>query len=242
MLNLFYIIVATLVVSALSFIGVITLGLKEARLHRLISWLVAFAAGALMGGALLHLLPEAIQENNQAFAWVLAGFAIFFLLEQFIHWHHCHDTECDYREATNYLIIIADGAHNFLDGVAIGAAFLINFHLGFITTLAVAAHEIPQELGDFAVLVHGGWNKVKALWFNFFSGLTAVAGGLLTWALASQIKLSWLIPLAAGNFIYIAASDLIPEVKHSNRLRQSINHFLAFCVGIGFMYALLWLE
>ncbi|MCD4761785.1 ZIP family metal transporter [bacterium] len=238
---LLWIILATVAMSAVSLVGALALVLKENILKSIIKPLVAFSAGSLLGGAFFHLLPETLEgtgEINKIFVILLIGFAVFFLLEQFIHWHHCHLAPNDHKHPVTYLILISDGVHNFLDGLAIGAAFVIDIRLGLATTIAIAMHEIPQELGDFGILIHGGWKKAKALLFNFFSGLTAVAGGIIAWLLAGNIEIVYLLPFAAGNFIYIAASDLIPEIKKNDRASRNIIHFLAFVSGIGFMYAL----
>ena len=194
---------------------------------------------------MLHLLPESIAHTGQVkavFIFCIIGFSTFFMLEQFIHWHHCHKAPSEHKHPVTYMILISDGVHNFLDGLAIGSAFMINTHLGIVTTLAIAMHEIPQELGDFGILLNGGWKKAKALLFNFFSGLTMVAGGLVAFFFAKEIDITYLLPFAAGNFIYIAASDLIPEVKHRDNLKQNIVHFITFILGITLMWGLTLLE
>jgi zinc and cadmium transporter len=135
-----------------------------------------------------------------------------------------------------YLILVADGLHNFIDGLAIAGAFLVDFRVGIITWIAGAAHEIPQEFGDFGILIHGGWKKSKALWFNFISGLTMVLGGLIAYYFSASYNVSFLLPFAAGNFIYIAASDLIPEVKHSENIRANLIHYASFLLGIAIIF------
>jgi len=166
------------------------------------------------------------------FLWILAGFSIFFLLEQFLHWHHCHKVPSEHKKPVTYLILIADGIHNFIGGLAIASSFMISIPAGIITWIACAAHEIPQELGDFGILIHGGWDKYKALLFNFFSALTIILGGLLTYFISNSIDVTFLLPFAAGNFIYIASSDLIPEIKHGESLKIGLLHFFAFVAGI----------
>ena len=242
---LLQIIVATTAISAVALIGIFALVLKEELLKKLTVPLVAFSAGALLGGALLHLIPEAIEESTNmvlVMMWVLVGFTIFLVFEQFIHWHHCHRMPSEHKHPVTYMILFSDGLHNFIDGLTIGAAFLVNPGLGVATTLAVAAHEIPQELGDFGILIHGGWKKGKALLFNFLSGLTAVAGGVLAWALAGDFEVIYLLPFAAGNFIYISASDLIPEFKNCDIVKRNLLYFLAFVLGLGLMLGLLFME
>jgi len=187
------------------------------------------------------MLPEAIHEGvdiDSAFILVLIGFSLFFLLEQFIHWHHCHRLPSEHKHPVTYLILFADAIHNFIDGLAIGGAFMVDFRLGWITLFAAAAHEIPQELGDYGILIHGGWKPKKALLFNFFSGLTAVFGGLAAYFLASKINILFLLPFAAGNFIYIASSDLIPEIKANSCLLKNLKHFVFFVIGILFMFSI----
>jgi zinc and cadmium transporter len=221
--------------SLLSLVGLITLVLKERILRKIILPLVAFSAGALLAGGFLHMIPEAIGRTDNItaiFIWVLIGFSIFFLLEQFVHWHHCHKLPSEHKRPVTYLILIADGVHNFIGGLAIAGAFLIDIKVGMVTWLVAAAHEIPQELGDFGILIHGGWSKKKALIFNFLSALTIVLGGISAYFLSSKINITFLLPFAAGNFIYIASSDLIPEVKHSCSVKNNVVHFISFVIGI----------
>jgi zinc and cadmium transporter len=240
---LLLIILATFLVSLLSFVGALTLFLKKQVLDKILLTLVAFSAGALIGGAFLHLLPEAILKvgNNSAailnlFLYLLLGFCTFFVLEQFIRWHHCHKTEHAIKPVS-YLILVSDALHNFIDGLVIAASFVISFPIGIVTTLAIALHEIPQEIGDFGILVYGGFERKKALLFNFISALTAILGGIVGYVLYFTIEsgIVLLLPFAAGNFIYIASSDLIPEIKHKESAKKSAVHFLAFLAGIGLM-------
>ncbi|ODS38929.1 zinc/iron permease [Candidatus Altiarchaeales archaeon WOR_SM1_SCG] len=243
---LLYILGSTFLISLIAFVGVLTLFLKEKLLNKILLVLVSLSAGALIGGAFLHLLPEAILKVGadadailNIFLYLLLGFCIFFILEQFIRWHHhhgCHGEECNIKPFS-YLILISDGVHNFIDGLIIAGSFVINPSVGIVTTLAVALHEIPQELGDFGVLVYGGFDKTKALLLNFISALTAILGGIAGYFLSAWIEGSavYLLPFAAGNFIYIAASDLIPEIKHRENLKKSLLHFVVFLCGIGLM-------
>ena len=222
--------------SAIALVGSATLILSEATLKKILLPLVALAAGTLLGGALFHMIPAAVDElGNQLsiYMWVLAGFAAFFALEQFLHWHHCHDASCGHqREPLSYLILIADGLHNFIGGLAVASAFLIDTRVGVSAWLAAAAHEAPQELGDFGILIHGGWAPRKALLYNFLSGLSFLLGGLVTYVLSLSFDVALLLPFAAGNYIYIAASDLIPEVKQEESLLRSGIHFASFLVGL----------
>jgi zinc and cadmium transporter len=204
--------IATVIISLIAFVGIFTFLLKQELLNRTLLVLVALSTGALLGGAFLHLLPEALVEKGvhlEIFLYLLLGFSIFFVLEQFLQWRHQH-TAAPQVKPFSYLILVSDAVHNFIDGLIIAASFVTSFSLGVATTLAVALHEIPQELGDFAVLVYGGFGK-------------------------KQTSVIYLLPFAAGNFIYIAAADLIPEIKHQVSLRRSILHFGVFVIGIAIM-------
>jgi zinc and cadmium transporter len=186
------------------------------------------------------MIPAALASMTvrTTFAWVALGFLLFFALEQFLHWHHCHRAYARCKKPLTYLILIGDGLHNFLGGLAIAGVFLVDVRLGIAAWIAAAAHEVPQELGDFGVLVHGGWKKRTALLFNFLSGLTFLVGGLLAYVASLQLDVRWLVPLAAGNFLYIGASDLVPEVNKARSLGASLLHFAVFAAGLGLLYAL----
>jgi len=242
-MTLIYILIATFLISIIAFVGIFTLFLKKSFLDRILLLLVSFSAGALIGGAFLHLLPEAVEgagEKNllNVFLYVIFGFCLFFVLEQFISWHHCHKTE--HIASFSYLILISDGVHNFIDGLIIAASFIISLPVGIATTIAVALHEIPQEIGDFGILIYGGMSKKKALFLNFASALIAVLGGIIGFFLAGRIggSIVYLLPFAAGNFIYIASADLIPEIKQKCELSKSLPHFLFFLFGIALMLIL----
>jgi zinc and cadmium transporter len=240
------ILVATSIISLIAFVGIFTFILKKELLNKLLMVLVALSTGALLGGAFLHLLPEAIAEKNAElpiFLYLLLGFSIFFILEQFLHWRHQH-TAAPKVQPFSYLILVSDAVHNFIDGLVIAASFVTSVHLGVVTTLAVALHEIPQELGDFAVLVYGGFRAKQALLFNFFSALTALIGGVIGYLASSIMESSiiYLLPFAAGNFIYIAAADLIPEIKHQVSLRRAAVHFVVFLIGISIMLSVKYIH
>ncbi|WP_373047134.1 ZIP family metal transporter [Vulgatibacter sp.] len=230
-----------LAMSAIALVGSVTLFLSEATMRRLVLPLVALAAGSLLGGSLFHLLPAAIDELGNGLAVYLSfavGFSLFLVLEQFIRWHHCHRSLSEHTEPLNYLLLVADGLHNFIGGLAVAGAFVIDVRVGIGAWLAAAAHEIPQELGDFGVLVHGGWGPRKALLYNLLSGLTFLVGGVVAWLLARQLDVALLLPFAAGNFVYIAASDLIPEVNRHERWQINLLHFAAFATGLGLLLAI----
>jgi zinc and cadmium transporter len=232
------ILLSAIAVSLISFVGVATLAIRDSIFQKILLLLVAFSAGGLMGGAFLHLLPESLEdiEPLQGFLILLIGFSSFFLLERFLRWRHCHEEECEIHPVT-YLNLMGDGLHNFIDGVVIAASYLAGFHIGVVTTIAVAMHEIPQELGDFAVLVYGGYSKLKALIFNFASAVMAIFGAMLGYFFILTPELFiYVLPFAAGNFLYIASSDLIPELHKERALGRSIQSFLMFIFGILLMY------
>lgn len=226
--------------SAIALVGSVTLVLREATLKRILLPLVAFAAGSLVGGAFFHMIPASMNRMSSisALTWVGVGFAVFFGLEQFLHWHHCHRTSAECRKPMTYLILIGDGIHNFLGGISVAGVFLMDERLGIAAWIAAAAHEVPQELGDFGVLIHGGWKKRTALLFNLLSGLGFLAGGILAYVAAQHVEVDWLVPLAAGNFIYIGASDLVPEVNKPRTLGASFEQFGMFAAGLVLMLAL----
>ncbi|MDI6732081.1 MAG: ZIP family metal transporter [Candidatus Margulisbacteria bacterium] len=239
------IIVSTLGISLLSLAGILTLAVKENMIQRILLLLVGFSAGALAGGAFLHLLPEAIEElkPGPTFLYTLLGFSLFFLLERVLHWRHCHDEHCDIHAFT-YLNLYGDALHNFIDGLVIAGSFIGGIPLGIATALAVASHEIPQEISDFGVLLYGGFSRYKALLFNLLSAMLAVAGGIIGFYLSTSIAgfAAPLLPLTAGGFIYIAASDLIPELHKEKNLLKSNLAFVLFIVGILFMWGMTFLE
>jgi zinc and cadmium transporter len=230
-----------LAMSSIALVGSILFLLKSSSLKKVLLPLVAFSAGALVGGSLFHLIPASVPNAGpaaSAMVWLAAGFTLFFALEQFLHWHHCHRETITCKHPLTYLILVGDGLHNLIGGLAIGGIFLLDVRLGWLAWLAAAAHEVPQELGDYAVLLHGGWSKLQALLFNFVSGLTFLAGGLIAYALGQQVEVTALVPFAAGNFIYIGASDLIPEIKGSTRITAALIHFAALLLGAVFLLGL----
>jgi zinc and cadmium transporter len=226
--------------SAIALVGSVTLILSEDTLKKLLLPLVALAAGTLMGGAMFHMIPASIETmGNQLsiYAWILFGFSVFFALEQFLHWHHCHRTISEHRHLPlTYLILIADGLHNFIGGLSVAGAFLIDIRVGVSTWFAAAAHEIPQELGDFGVLIQGGWSKRGALAYNFVSALAFLLGGIVAYFASRAFDVTFLLPFAAGNFIYIASADLIPEVKHEESVKLNLIHFTSFLAGLALLY------
>src|SRR5210317_961698 len=194
---LLWIIGSSLLMCILALVGVLTLSLSEKNLHRLLLPLVALSAGSLLGGAFFHMIPEAVEKTGadlSVYIYVVAGFAFFLLLEQLLHWHHCHREETHCKKPLTYLILIGDGIHNFIGGIAVAGTFLIDVRLGISTWLAAAAHENPQEIGDFGIWVHGGWSKKKALLLNLLSASTFLLGGILTYLLSFNDWIYYLIP------------------------------------------------
>lgn len=219
---LVYILFFTLVGSVFSLIGGIVLLFKQRFALKVSHLLFSFAAGTLLGTAFLDLLPEASKESKEMniFLWALVGILFFFLVERFINWfHHHHEHPAKNAKPVVPLIILGDSIHNFIDGVVIAASFLVNIPLGIVTALAVAAHEIPQEIGDFAILLRKGVKRKNVLIFNLFSSLSALLGAIITFFLADLVNgiLPIVISLTAGFFIYIAASDLIPEIHEEGK-------------------------
>ncbi len=238
---LILILIAVFIVSLMSLTGILFISLKKKILDKILLILVAFASGALLGGAFLHLLPEAYEECacQLVFVMVLFGILFFFLMEKLLYWRHCHEGKCDVHAFT-YLNLIGDGFHNFIDGLIIAAGFLASIPLGITTTLAILFHEIPQEIGDFGVLIYGGFSKKKALLFNFLSALIAVLGAIVGYFLSSLIQniTPYLLAFAAGGFIYIASSDLIPELHKTKEIRRSMVQFVFLFIGIVLMWVL----
>lgn len=234
MSTLAWIVTGGVAMTAIALVGSLTMLLREEVQRRLLLPLVAFAAGSLIGGALFHMLPAALRQVplGAALWWVAGGFVLFFALEQFLHWHHCHRAALDCRQPLTYLILLGDGLHNFLGGLAIGGVFLADVRLGIAAWAVAAAHEVPQELGDFAVLVHGGWSRRGALLMNVLSGAAFLVGGLIAYAASTWFDVRFLVPLAAGNFLYIGASDLVPEVNKAESLGAGVRHFAAFLAGL----------
>jgi zinc and cadmium transporter len=229
----------------ISLIGIFTFAINENMLKRLLLIMVSFSAGTLMAAAFFHLLPEAVEKNPtvEPFLYVVAGFVLFFLLERILRWRHCHEGECEVHPFA-YMNLVGDSLHNFIDGLAIAAGYAASIPLGITMTIGIATHEIPQEIGDFAVLLHGGFTKMRALTMNFLTAVTAILGGLVGYFLSANSIVfgNLLLPFAAGGFIYIAASDLIPELHKETNLKRSMLAFIVFVVGIVLIWALRSLE
>ncbi len=241
MAGFWFALLATFLISLLSLLGVVSLFYKAKELDKVLFFVIAFAAGSLLGDAFLHLIPEAYEtlQNDSVFLLILLGFGIFFILEKLLHWHHYHHTGKCSGHVTGQLNLIGDGIHNFMDGLMIAASFRVSVNLGVASTLAVALHEIPQEIGDFAVLLYSGFGKMRALLFNFLSALLAVVGAVVGWWLLSEATVNFLLPVIAGGFIYIAATDLVPELHKENEVIRSVLTLFFFAIGILVMF---WLK
>lgn len=247
-MNGLYALGSVLIVSLVSFVGILFLSLKEDKLKKYTSVFISLAVGALLGGAFIHIIPESFENfGNPSSVGILIiiGILIFFILEKVLHWHHHgEDKEKKHIHPVGKLILLSDGVHNFVDGIIIGASFLLNIPLGIATTIAVILHEIPQEIGDFAVLLHSGYSKKKALLYNFISALMAVVGILFVFIFGSIIDsfVNLILPIAAGGFIYIAIADLIPELHKNKNLNHTILQILIGAIGVFSMILLTFLE
>lgn len=250
-----YAFVSVLGVSLLSLVGVFTLSLREETVRKYTFLFISLAIGALLGDAFIHLIPESMESSlgsTLASVLVIGGILIFFIIEKFLHWHHhTDDTEENHNQNHTHsvlpvgkLVLVSDGVHNFIDGVIIGASFLISIPLGLATTLAVMLHEIPQEIGDFGVLLHAGYTKARALWLNFVSGVFAMLGLAFVFVFGENntIFAEYLLPIAAGGFIYIAVADLIPELQKNKKVTNSVVQMVMILVGVGAMLLLTLME
>lgn len=253
--------VSVLIVSLISFVGLFFLSISDKVLKIIIFVLVSFSVGALFGDAFVHLIPEAFGRGvsgSVISAFILLGIIIFFVLEKFIHWRHshaeagevCENHECKSHKAENqirpagYMMLLSDTAHNFLDGIIIAASYMVSIEVGITTTIAVILHEIPQEIGQFGLLMHYGFSKFKALLFNFYSALSAILGAVVALLLGSKIDgfTPFIISIAAGGFIYIAGSDLVPEIHKTSDPKKSMIQFISILGGIALMFAFLLIE
>ncbi len=240
-----YTILSVLIVSLVSFIGVVSLSIGTKLLRHILIYLISFSAGALFGDVFIHLLPEVVNGNGFLLSislYVLFGIVLFFALEKIIQWQHCHmPITKNHVHSFTYMNLVGDGLHNFIDGLIIAASYLVSLPAGIATTLAVVLHEIPQEIGDFGVLLHGGFSKGKALFLNFVSALFAVIGAIIGLLLAGAVENIELIlvPIAAGGFLYIAGSDLIPELHKETTIWKSILQLITFILGMAVMALLL---
>jgi len=247
MLVWIYSLVSVIIVSLISLIGVFTLSLKTEKIKKASLFLVSFATGSLFGDAIIHLLPETFKDLGFGLLpslLIVSGILLFFILERFLRWRHCHEIDCPDHETVASVILVGDAAHNLIDGMIIAASFLASIALGIATTIAVVFHEIPNEIGEFGVLIHSGFSAKKALLLNFLSGLTAIFGAVVVLIIGSKISnfSLYLLPVTAGGFLYIAGSDLLPELHHEVKLSTSFWQMILMVLGISIMALLVLLE
>lgn len=249
---------SVVVVSLVSLVGLTVLSVREALLRRVLHLIVALAAGTLLGDALIHLLPEAFEEASNGLAvslFAVFGIVAFFALEKFLHWHHHHTTPQEEAAGPHVehapgavhplgrLVLLSDAVHNFVDGLIIGASYLVSLPIGLATTIAVILHEIPQEVGDFGLLLHAGYSRRRALFVNFLSALSAIAGAVVILLLPGVEEITpAILAFTAGAFLYIAGTDIVPELHKTKSGLSSLGQFAALILGVALMVALLWLE
>jgi len=243
----FYTLISVIIISLISLIGVFSLSFGIEKIKKVSLLLVSFAVGGLFGDAIIHLLPETFKEMGFGLLpslLILSGILLFFVLERFLRWQHCHEIDYpDHRKDVANIILIGDAVHNMIDGMIIAASFLTNIPLGLATTIAVIFHEIPSEIGEFGVLIHSGFSAKKALLFNFLSGLTAILGAIIILVLGPRINdfSLFLLPITAGGFLYIAGSDLLPELHHDVKLSTSLWQMILIILEISIMASLVLL-
>lgn len=244
MTTILYIFASTLLVSLISFIGVFTLAVNPTKMEKITILLISLSAGTLLGDSFLHLIPETIESLDSSPAiwfWLLGGIMTFFVLEKIVCWRHCHvPTSEKHPHPFGTMNLIGDGFHNLIDGIIIAGSFLVNIPLGVATTLAIIAHEIPQEISDFGVLIHAGYPRTKALMLNFLSAMISIFGAIITLIIGTQVNgfITYILPFTAGGFIYIATADLIPELHKETKPRESLKQLITILVGIGIMWAM----
>jgi zinc and cadmium transporter len=243
-----YSLASVVLVSLLSLLGIAFVSVSEERLKKIIFVMVSLAVGSLFGDAFIHLLPQAFakfEAKVEASLYLLAGIFAFFILEKFLLWRHQHTLEANNPvRPVGYMNLLADGVHNFIDGMIIGASYLVSLPVGVATTTAVIFHEIPHELGNFFVLLYAGFSKARAIFFNFISALFAILGTIVALLVSSRVEhfSSLMLPLAAGGFIYIAGSDLVPELNKESDLLKSVIQLIAIAVGVGLMLLVAMVE
>lgn len=242
-----YTLISVIIISLISLIGIFFLSIKTNRLKKILIYMVSFSAGALFGDVFIHLLPEAVESHGFGLniaIYVLIGIIFSFIIEKVVHWRHCHmPITKSHVHSFGVMNIFGDIVHNFIDGLIIGASFLASIPVGIATTIAIIFHEIPQEIGDFGVLLHAGFSRTKALFFNFLTALTAILGAVIALIISSYAQniTVFLVPFAAGTFIYIAGADLIPELHKECEPKPALLQLLTFIAGILVMMLLVLL-
>lgn len=240
-----YALLSVIFVSLISLIGIFTFRLNEHVLKKMLIYFVGFSTGGLLGGAFFHLIPEVAETgfSVEIALYILSGIIVFFVVEKFIHWRHCHvPTSNIHPHSFAYMNLVGDSVHNFIDGMIIAGSYLISIPLGISTTIAVIIHEIPQEIGDYGVLIYGGFKKTEAIAFNFLTALTAIVGAVVALSLSGYFSASFpifLASFAAGGFIYIGGSDLIPELHKETKASKSAAQLVSILLGIILMLVLL---
>ena len=241
-----YTLISVILVSLVAVVAIIPVLLKKKLSNHFLLVLMSLSVGALLGSVFIHFLPEAISSGYTLglAIYVLLGFLVFFVIEKFIHWHHnkgCENGQCGHGHAYHLapLNLIGDGIHNFLDGMVIAGSYIVSIPLGVAATISIIFHEVPQEIADFGVLLYSGMSKLRAVMFNFLSAATAIIGAIIGLVLAGKTAnfTHFIIPFAAGNFLYIAASNLVPELHRHCKLWDTFLHLIAIIVGIGLMVA-----
>lgn len=247
-MEIFYAILSVFIVSLISLIGIATIGIKTKQLKKILIYMISFSAGAMMGDVFLHLIPHLVEEghfHHETGFLIIGGIILSLIVEKVIHWRHCHmPQEKGHYHHVGIMSLIGDAIHNFIDGIIIGVSYLVSIPVGIATTIAVIFHEIPQEIADYGVLIYSGFSKGKALFMNFLTACSAFIG--LGFALllgtSSENLIHFAIPIAAGNFIYIAGSDLIPELHKEKHWKSAIFQILFFSLGVLIMFGLIFLE
>lgn len=245
----FYTIGSVIIISLVSLSGILLLGLSRTLLHELLFLLISFAVGGLVGDVFIHILPEIAEGDSSFFPiaclLILLGILLSFVLEKIIHWRHCHTVDCpDHAKPLGMITLLGDAAHNLIDGFLIAGSYLVDVPTGIATTIAVVLHEIPQEMGDFSILLHSGYSKGQAIWLNVLTAFTAVIGALLVLLLHGSLPdlARYVLPLVAGNFLYIAVADLLPELHKQTRIMHSLQQLACVSAGVGLMFVLTFLE
>lgn len=243
-----YALLSVFAVSIISLIGIVTIAVNEKRLKKMLIFLVSFAVGGLFGDVFIHILPAVYRDipSTQVVSFgIIGGILLFFILEKFIYWRHCHSGVCDTHDKPFvFLNLVGDGLHNFIDGIIIGASYIVSIPLGLATTLAVVLHEIPQEIGDFGILVGGGLSRWRALLLNFLCASIAILGTVIALIVGPKVKdfPLYVLPFSAGGFIYLAGSDLIPELHKEVKFSRSLLQLVSVILGVAVMALLLFLE
>lgn len=249
MLPLVYSLASVTLISLISILAIYWLISRVPTFSKFIMPLVSLAVGSLLGDAFIHLLPEAsetISTPSVVPLLTILGIFIFFAIEKFVRWHHCHDPECDEVSSTIIPVsLVGETFHNFIDGVIIASSFMISNQVGIATSLAVLIHEIPQEIGDFGIYTHQGLSLLNALRLNLLSASSSLLGVILTILIGTKVAdfSVYILPITAGGFIYLASADLIPELHgHNPQANSSLVQVFCLLLGVGLMYSLLWLE